>query len=62
MPGLGGKTSLLVEIEMGLHGARPDPVGPMIDEHVIPPLENKGAHRRDGSILRAGPAGSSPAL
>jgi hypothetical protein len=33
----------------------------MIDEHVIPPLENRNARRRDGGILKAQPPGSSPA-
>jgi hypothetical protein len=32
----------------------------MIDEHVIPPLENKNARRRDGGILSADASGSSP--
>jgi hypothetical protein len=52
---------LLVDIEMGLHGARLDTIGPMIDEHVISPFENKSARRRDGGILRAQPRRSSPA-
>jgi hypothetical protein len=34
----------------------------MIDEHVIPPLENKNARGRDGGILRPDALGSSPAL
>ena len=61
MTRLGGKTVLLVDIEMGLHGARSDAIGSMIDEHVIPPLENKSARGRDGGILSADASGSSPA-
>jgi hypothetical protein len=34
----------------------------MIDEHVIPPLKNENARRRDGGILRADALRSSPAL
>jgi hypothetical protein len=61
MAALGGVSMLLIDIEMGLNVTRPDPIGSMIDEHVIPPPDSKSARGRDGGILSAGASGSSPA-
>ena len=54
MTGLGGETVLLVDIEMRLHGSRPDAIGSMIDEHVNPPLgkQERPRARRIRGILK----------